>query len=50
MKNETKKVYTTPRVTVHGDASQITLETNSGGRYDREFGTAVQIGDPILKS
>ncbi len=37
MKNETKKVYTTPRVTVHGDAAQITLQTTTGTKFDRNL-------------
>ena len=36
MKN-TKKVYTTPVLTVHGDASKLTQQTTQGNRFDREF-------------
>ena len=32
----TKKVYTTPALTVHGDASKLTQATNNGPVYDRQ--------------
>ena len=33
--NQTKKSYQTPRLTVHGDASQLTQSTNVGTKSDR---------------
>lgn len=50
MKNETKKVYTTPALTVHGDAAQLTQAAAAGSRFDRAFGTIINPGDSILMS
>ncbi len=37
--NQTKKSYQTPRLTVHGDASQLTQATRVGGVLDRTLPT-----------
>ena len=46
----TKKAYQAPRLTVHGDASQLTQATKTGARFDRSFNDPITVGDPILKS
>ena len=46
MKNQTKKVYSAPQLTVHGDAAQLTQQTTTGNRFDRQFGAPVV--QPIL--
>ena len=35
--NQTKKSYQTPRLTVHGDASQLTQATRVGNKLDRSL-------------
>ena len=46
--NQTKKSYQTPRLTVHGDASQLTQATKVGGFIDRAFGTPLPNDGTIL--
>ena len=46
----TKKAYQAPRLTVHGDASQLTQATRTGARFDRSFNELIALGDPIQKS
>ena len=50
MKNTNKKVYSAPQLTVHGDATQLTQQTNSGGFFDRVFGTIITPGLPLQMS
>ena len=42
--NQTKKSYQTPRLTVHGDASQLTQSTKVGVRTDRAFPDNTPLG------
>ena len=45
MNNPTKKAYQTPRVTVHGDATQLTQGTSVGNFTDRVFPADTPRGD-----
>ena len=44
--NQTKKSYQAPRLTVHGDASQLTQATTTGTFLDRSLSS----GDSITNS
>ena len=48
--NQTKKSYQTPRLTIHGDAAQLTQETASGSRLDRVLGSPVPANGLIATS
>ena len=39
--NNTKKSYQAPRLTVHGNAAELTQATKSGNQFDRVFGTVL---------
>lgn len=45
---QTKKVYTTPALTVHGDAAQLTQATTTGNRFDRQLGAPATNPNQIL--
>ncbi len=42
--NQTKKSYQAPRLTVHGDASQLTQATTVGNKLDRTLPADSPIG------
>ena len=46
--NQTKKSYQAPRLTVHGDAAQLTQATRVGGFIDRKLGTPLPADGTIL--
>ena len=48
--NQTKKSYQAPRLTVHGDAAQLTQATNTGARLDRTLGSAIPANGLIQMS
>ena len=48
--NQTKKSYQTPRLTVHGDAAQLTQASLVGSRIDRTLGTPLPADGTILQS
>lgn len=39
--NNIKKSYQAPRLTVHGNATELTQATQNGNKFDRALGTAV---------
>ncbi len=45
--NQTKKSYQAPRLTVHGDASQLTQATTIGTKLDRSLSTGASITNSL---
>lgn len=39
--NKIKKTYTAPRLTVHGNATQVTMAVQQFGLADRAFGSPI---------